>query len=200
MSKAYIGGTLGSSFPSSSDFTLDQDGARKHSLVEVGEAIIRRQPVDVDSLPTVLKYRAPTLPEPLPRIFPFMSLLVVSPDVAEVISQFDLGEGLIWPLKYEGPGECSYSAIYVGEKKRTWREDISTAKMFRHGRYVIDDLALKSGKGTVILNSSARLGAHIWVEPMVATSLVFFSRQLANALMGISLEDEFPLLECQVYD
>ncbi|WP_282120791.1 hypothetical protein [Ruegeria atlantica] len=200
MNKAYIGITLSSSFPSSDDFTLDQDGASKYSLVEVGEAIVRRQPVYVDSLPTVLKYRAPVLLDPLPRIFPLMSLLVVSRDIADVISQFDLGEGCIWPLTYEGPGECSYSAIYVGEKKQTWRKDISPAKMFRFGRSVIDGLAHKSGKGSVILSSAALEGADIWVEPFIEQGVVFISSQLASALSGISLEVEFPLLECQIDD
>ncbi len=79
-------------FRSARDFTLEQDGERKFSLAEVGESIIRREPVYVDSLPTILKYRGPALPDSLPRIFPFMSLLIVSPEIAETISQFDLGE------------------------------------------------------------------------------------------------------------
>ncbi|KIC38684.1 hypothetical protein RA27_19900 [Ruegeria sp. ANG-R] len=190
--------TLRGKFRSARDFTLEQDGECKFSLAEVGEAIIRREPVDVDSLPTVLKYRGLALPDPLPRIFPFMSLLIVSPEFAEVIAQFDLGEGRVWPLRYEGLGKCSYFAVYVGEKKRTWCESVSTAKVLRHGNYVIDDLAAKSGEGSVVLSSSALKGADIWVEPLVATSLIFFSRQLASALLKLSIEDEFPLLECQI--
>ncbi len=61
MNKAYIGQTLSSMYLSSGDFTLDQDGPCKHSFAEVGEMITRRQPVDIDSLPTALKYRVPAL-------------------------------------------------------------------------------------------------------------------------------------------
>ncbi|MEW2919534.1 hypothetical protein AB1A64_20875 [Ruegeria sp. ANG10] len=199
MKKAYATDTLDMSFPGSDNFILSQVGEHERSLAQVAGAIAEGKAIDLNDLPTRLEFSGPDLPKPMPRIFARGVFLIVAPDVAEVLSRFDLGVGHVWPLECSDPGGYAYFGVYVGEEKSSWQREKSTAKRPGHkGKFRMDCLSLKRGDGSVVLGPEALEGADLWVEPSHSTVLAFFSEGLAEALMDLSLADELPFWECQI--
>jgi hypothetical protein len=145
--------------------------------------------------------------EPLiPNLFMGGCHWTVSEKAAEIIGQFDLGGGALYPVS-EGvfefgneirmPGE--YFTWIFGNVKQAFLPDETPKKEYL-GPYPPawwhmpwDDMA----DDDIAVSREALDGSDVWVDPLLSRSL-FLSQRLGDALDAAGLRQDFRLFRCQV--
>lgn len=142
-----------------------------------------------------------TVPERLPDLFVANGYWVVSKKAADVLRQFDLGNGALYPvavLRQDGtpyPGE--YSSWNFGNVKSALSTDRSTnLRPFGvAGRTWNLPWVLKDDD--VAVTGEALAGPDVWVDPTLFKSL-FISDRLGSALNNAGLAKAFKLYRSRV--
>ena len=142
----------------------------------------------------------------LPDLFRAGDIWVVSSRAGEVLRQFDLGGGSLYPVNVlkkdrATPVGGEWFCINFGNQKKAFRPEESINAW--HG-YIRDglkgwfaELPLKDHNFAV--SASASLGPDIWIDPDVGDA-VFLSDRLAKALKKAKADKGFFLSKCRVID
>lgn len=132
--------------------------------------------------------------------------LVVRGKLAEVLSHFDLGEGGLVPFQiYQADLEMPYPGEFFllnfGCRKNTIAKDQSQNIVVRgiQENTGIELLRVNSWSqdGDIALSRSALDGPDLWFEERI-DSKIFMSDALAQAIIGIGMQDVFDLKECRI--
>ena len=160
------------------------------------------EPLGPECFPSEI-YGAPNAKESnykLPDIFYAGSYWAVSKAASDVLRQFDLGGGALYPVKLfkkdrVTPIEGEFFCINFGNRKEAFlpQESRNIEIFVRHiwqarARMADDDLAL---------SKLAQAGPSIWIEPKVDSAL-FLSFELGTALKKAKAEKGFFLQKCRV--
>lgn len=136
----------------------------------------------------------------LPHLFFAGSFWVVSVKAAEVLRQFDLGSGALYPVEVlkcdrETPIGGEWLCINFGNVKRSFLADQSRRiDTWPGGRW----LALATaGDGDLAVDSTSLQGPAIWIEPSVCDA-IFLSGPLGAALKKAKADKGFFLKKCRV--
>jgi hypothetical protein len=140
----------------------------------------------------------------LPDLFRGYGYWVVSAEAAEVLRQFDLGAGGLYPVKVlkndrqtRVGGE--WYCINFGNQKRAFLPDESPR--FRHSYIRNGQMGwyprLPYKHEDFAVSRSALGGADVWVDPDVGDAF-FFSDALAKALKKAKVDKGFMLGKCRV--
>jgi hypothetical protein len=140
----------------------------------------------------------------LPDIFFAGSVWAVSARCADVLRQFDLGNGALYPVKVcqkdkvTPIGDHDWFCINFGNVKSALLVDESQniEPWVQPGRWT-EKYTWKDGD--LALSPAALRGADIWIEPNLERSL-FLSAELGNALKKAKCTSGWGLLKCRVVD
>jgi hypothetical protein len=162
------------------------------------------KPMGAECFPAEIFVRkdATTNYEKLPALFFGFGYWVVSGEVADVMRQFDLGQGHLYPTKVfrkdrKTPIGDSWFCLNFGNVKKAYlrggedRTPYISKSQIRHGAPLI----LKDNMLTA--STDALIGPDIWVDPQIR-ELFFVSDPLAKALKAAGVAGPFGLKKCQV--
>lgn len=140
----------------------------------------------------------------LPDLFHAYGYWVVSSSVAEVLRQFDLGGGALYPVKvlkndHATPVGGEWFCINFGNRKSAIVPDKSP--IMRH-RYIRDGEKgwfppFATRDGDIAVSQAALAGPDIWVDPDVGDAF-FLSDGLGKALKKAKADKGFFLKKCRV--
>ena len=180
-------------------------GQRDHQrLVEIEGRIERGEKLEAADFPTQI-FGAPDAREKdyqLPDLFKGYGYWVVSEAAAEVLRQFDLGQGHLHPVKVlrsdrqtsVGQG---WQCISFGNQKSALVPDRSSNIRKRaQGRYKASAILADND---LVLSSAALEGPDIWVDTQMWDA-VFLSEPLGNALTKAKADRGFFLTKCRVVE
>jgi hypothetical protein len=140
----------------------------------------------------------------LPNLFFAGSYWVVSAAAAEVLRQFDLGQGGLYPVKVmkkdrETPVGGEWFCINFGNRRSTFLPDESPR--FRHDYIRNGEMGwfprLPYKDEDFAVSTSALSGSDIWIDPNVGDAF-FLSDPLAKALKKAKVDKGFMLGTCRV--
>lgn len=160
-----------------------------------------------EEIPTGYKhYYTEKFTKKLPAMLSGNYLLVVREDVADIMRQFDLGEGGLTPVKYyqfdektEIPGR--YFALNIGASKSSFLPDES--KNLRTNQYPearTYRLNFQPKHGDVAVSPEALEGPDIWKDNPRFGPATFFSDRLYQALKSEGLHKRLYAYSCRVVD
>ena len=142
----------------------------------------------------------------LPHIFRAGDVWVVSGGAAEVLRQFDIGEGGLYPVKVMKKDQVTpigdgwfcinfgnrKSAIVPSESPNMYHDYIRNGEKGWFPRAVLKD-------GDVAVAASALQGPDIWIDLDVGDA-IFLSGRLAKALKKTKVDKGFFLSKCSVIE
>jgi hypothetical protein len=140
----------------------------------------------------------------LADLFFAATVWVVSKAAADVLRQFDLGSGALYPVKVlkkdrQTPVGGEWFCINFGNRKEAFllSESVPMRETFvRNGEKA---WRLKSvlKDGDIAVNQAANSGPDIWIDPLVAKAF-FLSDALGTALKKAKADKGFFLHKCRV--
>lgn len=140
----------------------------------------------------------------LPDLFFAGSVWAVSKAAAEVLRQFDLGGGGLYPVKVfkkdrQTPIGDGWFCVNFGNRKKAFlvSESVSMRETYvRNGEKAWKPKAVLND-GDLAVSQIANAGADIWIDPDVAHSF-FVSEALGAALKKAKADKGFFLHKCRV--
>ena len=138
----------------------------------------------------------------MPNLFKAGCYWVVSSRVADVLRQFDLGGGGLYPVNVYQKDRATrvdgdFYCINFGNVKRAFLPELSPlARDWPQGRRV---LPWVPKDGDVAVSADAYVGPDIWVDPMLFNTF-FVSDRLRSALKKAGLDGAFRLFRCRVVE
>ncbi|WP_420412806.1 hypothetical protein [Roseibium sp.] len=137
--------------------------------------------------------------QPVPQIFS-NDFTFLSEESAEAVSQFDLGEGALYPTRLwrsdrvtPMPGKFFY--LNVASKKDTFLPEQSRGiKKLASGKLQVPRLAKNLN---LLFSKEALVGPDLWFQPMLMTNF-FISNRLKQALDARKLSKDWMLTRCSV--
>jgi hypothetical protein len=140
----------------------------------------------------------------LPDIFFAGTYWAVSKAAADVMRQFDLGGGGLYPVKVlkkdrQTPVGGEWSCINFGNRKESFLLSESVPMRETYVRNGEKAWRLKSvlKDGDIALSQAANSGPDIWIDPLVASAF-FMSDGLGRALKKAKADKGFFLHQCRV--
>lgn len=138
----------------------------------------------------------------LPAIFNASGFWVVSTACADVLRQFDLGEGALYPTKLfqhdrTTPVEGEYFCLNFGNQKQAFVPEYSPAALKPHPTQDMWKLPFVPKDYDMAVTKAALVGPDLWIDPLVRKAL-FLSDPLAQALKAAKLTRPFGLRKCRV--
>jgi hypothetical protein len=140
----------------------------------------------------------------LPNIFFAGSFWVVSKAAADVLSQFDLGGGGLYPVKVfkkdrVTPVEGEWFCINFGNVKQAFLPDESANAWDDYIRPGIKGWNPSPAveDGDFVLSSSVNIGADIWIDGLVGDAF-FLSAALGDALKKAKVDKGLFLTKCWI--
>ncbi|MBR1210553.1 hypothetical protein [Bradyrhizobium sp. JYMT SZCCT0180] len=141
----------------------------------------------------------------IPDMFFAEGQCIVSARVAEILSQFDLGNGALYPVT-EGafrsdnttPIAGSYFSWIFGGMKSAFLEAHSPAARPNSGGsrdWCVFPFAMSDG--AIAVSRDALGGSDVWVDPLLLKS-IFVSGALGDALEAAGLREALCLFKCQI--
>ncbi|WP_422020180.1 hypothetical protein [Roseibium sp.] len=135
----------------------------------------------------------------VPQIFT-NGFTFLSEESAEVVGQFDLGEGALYPTRLwhsdrvtPMPGNFFY--LNVASKKDTFLpEQSSGIKKLASGKWQVPRLAKNLN---LLFSKEALSGPDLWFQPMLMTNF-FISDRLKQALDARKLSNDWMLTRCSI--
>ncbi len=141
--------------------------------------------------------------EQLPDLFFAGSYWVVSGEAADVLLQFNLGGGGLYPTKVfrkdrKTPIGDRWYCLNFGNVKNAFKRE-GSKDVSRFGLATVDEWSapniLKDGQ--LVVTADALVGPDIWVDPKIK-SLFFLSDALAQALKEAGVAKPFGLKKCRI--
>jgi len=137
----------------------------------------------------------------LPDLFFAGSHWAVSKGAAEVMRQFDLGGGAVYPVGVFGkdrrtPIGEGWFCLNFGNQKQAFVPELTPKARQISGRQWYQ-LSPTMKDGGVTVTNVALSGADIWIDPQVVDAF-FLSDRLARALKKAKAAREFFLVKCCV--
>ncbi len=179
------------------------DPATEPKAVEAMGLLVSGQPIPKDMCPSKIwgdGSRGPI--DRLPNLFNANGYYVVSAEAAEIIGQFDLGQGALYPVEiYQsdqvtpvvGPWYCwvfGNSKTGLNSKASRGLKPFGVSGLrFNMPQPLPDD--------AVAVQSRAVDGPHVWTDPTLFKS-VFVSGDLAAALTNAGMAKDFRLANCVI--
>ena len=174
-----------------------------------GEKLLKAgKPVPRDLCPRQIwndeTFETPETFDRMPDVFIAHGHCIVSERAADVLRQFDLGGGALYPLdavlqkdrKTPVPGE--YFCWIFGNVKEAFLGDESPdARPFVSGLHGEWKMPFVHRDGQLAVSTDALRGPDVWVDPRLFKS-VFVSGPLGNALDQAGLREAFRLFLCRV--
>jgi len=140
----------------------------------------------------------------LPDIFFAGSYWAVSKAAADVLQQFDLGGGGLYPVKVlksdrQTPVAGEWFCINFGNKKEIFSlsESVPMRETYVRNGQKAWELRAVLKDGDIAVNRAANDGPDIWVDPVVACAF-FLSDALGKALKKARADKGFFLHKCRV--
>jgi hypothetical protein len=139
----------------------------------------------------------------LPHLFKAGGYWVVSEPVADVLRQFDLGGGGLYPVKIfqkdrKTRVEGEYFCLNFGNVKHAFLPDESSDRIAKDENPLRYYLPLGTwGHDIVAVASDAMAGADVWIDPLLRHAF-FVSDRLRSALKCAKIEDAFRLKKCSI--
>lgn len=140
----------------------------------------------------------------LPAVSNINGYFIVSDAAADVLRQFDLGAGALYPvavLQYDRvtPAKGSWFTWGIGNQKTAFREAQSpAARPFATNRNRCK-LPMLPKDDDIAVSVAALDGPDIWVDPTLFKS-IFVSGPLGEALTAAGLAKAFRLFRCRLVD
>lgn len=140
----------------------------------------------------------------MPDLFWAMSQWIVSERAADVIRQFDLGGGSLYPVT-EGvfqsdnitPVRGNYFCWIFGNAKNAFLPEASKNVEPPAIPGLWWDMPWKPQDNDIAVSQAALSGADVWLDPMLFKSL-FLSSSLGDALDQAGMRKSFRLYKCRV--
>ncbi|MFL9498842.1 imm11 family protein [Rhodopseudomonas palustris] len=171
-----------------------------------GDQNVAGEPLKAECFPSEI-YGAPDARESayrLPDIFFAGSYWAVSKAAADVLRQFDLGGGGLFPVKVlkkdrQTPVGGEWFCINFGNKKAALALDDSTSLRDRYIRPRERGWFPKTTTkdGDIAVSKNACSGPDIWIDPQVGDAF-FLSDELGKALTKAKADKGFFLRKCRV--
>jgi hypothetical protein len=189
---------------------FDADIVEENRPVAVAatDAIPRGEPVSADKCPRYVwarkgssKVKDSSLPPPL---FVARGYWIVNSAAADVLRQFDLGAGALYPVEVRKsdaitPFEGGWYTWIFGNQKETanFEASIGLRQFSPRPDSPRRALPFKPADGDLAVSHKALEGADVWVEKNLFQS-VFVSAALGNALKSAGLARAFRLAKARV--
>ncbi len=182
------------------------DSAQETRLRDIIKKIDAGLPLSADEIPDVF-FGAPEATEKsynFPHLFYAYGYWLVSKAAADVLRQFDLGGGGLYPVKVfkkdrVTPVDGEWFCINFGNVKDAFLPDESPTAMLRNIRPGIKgwvpSFVVKDGDMSV--SSVALAGPSIWIDESVGSAF-FLSAALGDALKKAKADKGFFLKKCRV--
>ncbi len=188
-------------------FDTDIWDGNRQMAIQAGKLNVRGQPIPQDMCPKKIwgDDLAPHFTT-IPHLISAQSHWVVSARAADVLRQFDLGGGALYPIT-EGifqkdrvtrvPGD--YFCWIFGNSKKAFLEHDSPAAKPMSGAATRDWCVMPSDltDNDMAVSTAALVGADVWVDPILFQS-IFVSGPLGDALEAAGLRKAFRLFQCRV--
>jgi hypothetical protein len=169
-----------------------------------GKANLAGESLESDCFPMAIwgsRVRGAKIFGKLPDIIYGYGFYAVSERCANVLRQFDLGGGNLYPVqvlqkdKVTPIGDHKWFCLNFGNVKQAFLpEQSSNIETFNQGRWAMR-AAFANADGAV--SSSALAGPDIWIDPLVWKSL-FLSGPLGDALKKAKCTSGWSLIKCRV--
>lgn len=179
---------------------------QRQDAIAWGEQNVAGEPLKAECFPAEI-YGAPQAKESeyrLPDIFFAGSFWAVSKAAAEVLRQFNLGSGGLYPVKVlksdrQTPVGGEWLCINFGNKKAAFAASESTSLRERYIRPGVKGWVPKAviKDGDIAVSKAACTGPDIWIDPQVGHAF-FISDALATALKKAKADKGFFLHKCRV--
>jgi len=162
-------------------------------------------PLDARDLPARMigNYSDQKVGKP-PHMFSGNGYLMVTEQCANVLRQFDLGQGELFPIEilendWVTPVEGSFFIFNVGNQKRTVvPEESRNVKKMRGNTKWTPKFGLHDDEDIAILESSID-GPDIWIDPEFQAS-IFFNDRLFDALQSGHMFGELDVRRCRILE
>lgn len=137
-----------------------------------------------------------------PDIFMVSGFWVVSAACADVLRQFDLGEGGLYPTKLfqhdrTTPVEGEYFCLNFGNQKQAFVPEYSPMAQRPHPTQDMWKLSFVPKDGEMAVTKVALERPDLWIDPWVRHA-IFLSDPLVQALKAAKLTRRFGLRKCKV--
>ena len=137
-----------------------------------------------------------------PDLFKAGGFWTVSAATAEVLQQFDLGDGGLYPVELFQHNrtkriEGEYFCWYFGNVKKTYLPEESNNMRYPFGSDTRCTLNLAPKDGDVALSSLALNPPDVWVEQNIESAF-FLSDPLVQALRAAKVTRNFALKKCRI--
>ena len=141
----------------------------------------------------------------VPDLFTAQGYVIVSARVADIMRQFNLGEGALYPVTegvFQDDNETRIEGEYFtwvfGNSKTAFLEQFSpkVEAMGAGGRGWCS-VNYSQCDDDIAVSSAALSGPDVWVDPILFKS-IFLSGPLGDALVGASLKEPLYLVRCRV--
>ena len=174
--------------------------------IEVDRKNVAGEPIDEKLFPRKLyyKYRNTKAKRIKPGFFCAGSFYCVSAAFADVLRQFDLGKGALYPVELlqhdrETPVEGEYFLINFGNQKQAVVPEYSPKLMRFSSRDGYPPWSLPSvlENNDIAVSKSALEKPDLWVDRQIHHSL-FLSDPLVKALKEAKLTRQFKLRKCRI--
>ena len=142
----------------------------------------------------------------VPDLFTAQGYVIVSARVADIMRQFNLGEGALYPVTegvFQDDNETQIDGEYFtwnfGNTKTTFLEQYSPRVEAMSSPSERDWCLIDTWQADddIAVSSAALSGPDVWVDPILFKS-IFLSGPLGDALVGASLKEPLYLVRCRV--
>jgi hypothetical protein len=188
--------------------SLNVDGNKQ--LVELSNVARHGGVVRADQLPTEMwgevgEYRAHHFPNRWPDISYFAGLWLISDKVAAILRSFDMGNGVIAPVKLFARDHVTLAngdwfVWKIGNMKAAFLPERSQHIRPVPGRSF---RMLTAGDGDLACSTTANTGPDVWIDPKLR-GVLFLGRKLGQALIAADLANERAgfgaLIRCEVVE
>lgn len=164
------------------------------------------QPVPREMCPTRIWSGEHGLPfKNIVDLFPSGSHLIVSARAADIMRQYDLGGGALYPVsegvyqkdnKTRIPGGEFFTWIFGNTKTAFLEQHSPKAEAMGPGGRGWCDFA-NAKDNDIAVSKAAERGPDVWVDPILFKS-IFLSAALGNALVAGGMKTSMRLLRCRV--
>jgi hypothetical protein len=186
------------------DIACDKSDGDVKALIDTLRRNAAGEPLESALFPTAF-FPGASLRGPLtkmPHFFKGGGFWAVDKPVADVLRQFDMGKGGLYPVKIfqkdrttQVDGE--YFCINFGHAKQAFSPEDSSKRIRKVENPTYYKMPFVPDDDEIAQFESALSGPDIWVEPLLINTF-FISNKLRSALKKAKLDGAFRLFKCRI--